>query len=130
MRISDWSSDVCSSDLGEGFAASSHGNDVIDCGYGENLLASDAMASNAQGGNATTNSTADLTASVSGESNSAGYLTAGAHAGSDIIVGGNDNDIMSGDALAAGEGSIALANNTADGDVTEGQYGEIGRAHV
>src|SRR3546814_9622456 len=30
---------------------------------------------------------------------------------------------MSGDALAAGEGSIALANNTADGDVTEGQYG-------
>src|SRR3546814_9746809 len=81
------------------------------------------MASNAQGGNATANSTADLTASVSGESNSAGYLTAGAHAGSDIIVGGNDNDIMSGDALAAGEGSIALANNTADGDVTEGQYG-------
>src|SRR3546814_6704250 len=41
----------------------------------------------------------------------------------DIIVGGNDNDIMSGDALAAGEGSIALANNTADGDVTEGQSG-------
>src|SRR3546814_7017674 len=30
---------------------------------------------------------------------------------------------MSGDALAAGEGSIALANNTADGDVTEVQYG-------
>src|SRR3546814_14155017 len=115
MRISDWSSDVCSSDLldgGEGFAASSAGNDVIDGGDGENLLAGDAMASNAQGGNATANSTADLTASVSGESNSAGYLTAGAHAGSDIIVGGNDNDIMSGDALAAGEGSIALANNT------------------
>src|SRR3546814_15395983 len=97
MRISDWSSDVCSSDLldgGEGFAASSAGNDVIDGGDGENLLAGDAMASNAQGGNATANSTADLTASVSGESNSAGYLTAGAHAGSDIIVGGNDNDIM------------------------------------
>src|SRR3546814_16698460 len=79
------------------------------------------MASNAQGGNATANSTADLTASVSGESNSAGYLTAGAHAGSDIIVGGNDNDIMSGDALAAGEGSIPLANNTAAGDVTKRQ---------
>src|SRR3546814_20295920 len=96
MRISDWSSDVCSSDLGEGFAASSAGNDVIDGGDGENLLAGDAMASNAQGGNATANSTADLTASVSGESNSAGYLTAGAHAGSDIIVrsderrGGNE----------------------------------------
>src|SRR3546814_9157529 len=72
MRISDWSSDVCSSDLldgGEGFAASSAGNDVIDGGDGENLLAGDAMASNAQGGNATANSTADLTASVSGESN-------------------------------------------------------------
>src|SRR3546814_19918864 len=81
------------------------------------------MASNAQGGNATANSTADLTASVSGESNSAGYLTAGAHAGSDIIVGGNDNDIMSGDALAAGEGSSALANNPADGHGNGGHYG-------
>src|SRR3546814_608449 len=44
---------------GEGFAAYSAGNDVIDRGDGENLLDGDAMASNAQGGNATATRTAD-----------------------------------------------------------------------
>src|SRR3546814_17857329 len=56
-------------DGGEGFAASSAGNDVLAGGDGENLLHGEAMASTAQGGNAPAHSPPHPTASVSDESN-------------------------------------------------------------
>src|SRR3546814_6293995 len=42
-----------------------------------------------------------------------------------MIVGGSDDDIMSGDALAAGTGAVALANNTATATGTGGDYGDL-----
>src|SRR3546814_15295767 len=48
MRISDWSSDVCSSDLAtnkvDGWEDNSAGGDKIFAGEGDNLVAGDAQA--------------------------------------------------------------------------------------
>src|SRR3546814_13568542 len=49
-----------------------------------------------------------------------------AHAGDDTISGSFGDDTVAGDALAAGDGSEALANNTA----TASGPSKIGRAHV
>src|SRR3546814_4844196 len=118
MRISDWSSDVCSSDLGEdgdafasNFVASvdgnttgehSAGNDTITAGDGGWFIAGDALASG-RNGNASVN-------------NNAGTAQAAAIAilGSDVITAGDGRDWISGDALALEGGTASLTSGGAN----------------
>src|SRR3546814_16213157 len=94
MRISDWSSDVCSSDLGANSVA---GNDTIIAGNGDDTLSGGSQAQSAGGlANATT-----------------GNLAAnGGSAGDDSIVadgGASGDDVVAGDAQALSQSGHALS---------------------
>src|SRR3546814_10518024 len=80
MRISDWSSDVCSSDLYAGALAVS---DSLSLAGGANLFGGDSLSVETGGG---------ATASA----NNTGY-GAGAKAGDDTVTGGNDGNRGGGD---------------------------------
>src|SRR3546814_9374429 len=125
MRISDWSSDVCSSDLSVGgrLALSLAGNDALVAGSGNDTIAGDALS---LGGDATANNEATVT----GGDAPAGAI---ALAGNDLIVseveellGGGDGeeagDLVAGDALSAADHGVAKANSTAKVDDTGDTY--------
>src|SRR3546814_2126708 len=114
MRISDWSSDVCSSDLSVGgsLALSLAGNDALVAGSGNDTIAGDALS---LGGDATANNEATVT----GGDAPAGAI---ALAGNDLIVseveellGGGDGeeagDLVAGDALSAADHGVAKAKD-------------------
>src|SRR3546814_12723574 len=109
MRISDWSSDVCSSDLSVGgsLALSLAGNDALVAGSGNDTIAGDALS---LGGDATANNEATVT----GGDAPAGAI---ALAGNDLIVseveelvGGGDGeeagDLVAGDELSAADHGV------------------------
>src|SRR3546814_12583778 len=85
MRISDWSSDVCSSDLSDGADLASGG----------------ALASGTDG-----------LAKAVNLATATGNSYAGA--GNDEIYAGSGSDTLAGDALASGSGGKAEVYNTAD----------------
>lgn len=97
---------------GSEIAIASAGNDAIDAGDGNNLVAGDAMTSNEHGGDATSTNAATAYGDGSGDM-PYGYPDAYAEAGSDHIITGEDDDIISGGALAASDYGTATANNTA-----------------
>src|SRR3546814_14444744 len=78
-------------------------SDTIRGGEGDDLLAGDAMASHEDGGDAT----ADNAAVADGAEGTH------AHTGDDTRSGSFGDDTAARDALAAGDGSDALATNTA-----------------
>src|SRR3546814_2909061 len=109
MRISDWSSDVCSSDL------SSAGDDEIRVGDsgglgGDDLpqIAGDALATGEDGDAFASNFVASVDGNTTGEHS----------AGNDTITAGDGGWFIAGDALASGRNGNASVNNNA----------EIGRA--
>src|SRR3546814_9894625 len=120
MRISDWSADVCSSDLVEELLGGGDGEEAGD------LVAGDALSA-ADHGVAKANSTAKV--DDTGDT----YVNA-AIAGSDLILTGGGNDVVSGGALATGDGASAEATNqatvTTDGAIGLDLANEIGRARV
>src|SRR3546814_6323013 len=109
MRISDWSSDVCSSDLWG--AGSSAGNDYIEIRHsGEEYggdygsqIAGDAIATGDDGNANATNLVEFVDDNAGGEHKS----------GSDTIQAGDGGHFIAGDALATGRNGNATVSNNA-----------------
>src|SRR3546814_9769905 len=106
MRISDWSSDVCSSDLG---------NDTIKAGAGHDLISGGSQA--VAGGFARADQE-----NHAGDERSDDYNDAG----NDEIYAGNGWNTVAGDAQAIGTDSDSVAKAKSHNHADGGE--EIGRA--
>src|SRR3546814_10197742 len=104
MRISDWSSDVCSSDLG------GRGGDTLNGGNGNDFILFDAQDAPINGGAGFDIAQAVGSNDVVLNLTQTGIETAVGSSGSDILIGGGNSHVF----IAGGQGADFIYGGGAD----------------
>src|SRR3546814_16487055 len=118
MRISDWSSDVCSSDLG------GRGGDTLNGGNGNDFILFDAQDAPINGGAGFDIAQAVGSNDVVLNLTQTGIETAVGSSGSDILIGGGHSNVF----IAGGKGAAFIYGGGADDGLSgEDVDAQIGR---